>query len=160
MINSEDQKIIKKIQSQASWLGVIVVVLSLLVFWVGSSMPIWNIRDKANDSSSIISSEVDEYVINPDQIGQIDPESGLIMDHYWELAKSQCTGCHSAALVIQTKASRDGWKEMITWMQKSQNLWDLGENENYILDYLEKNYGMPDPHHLQAIHVDEWYEIK
>jgi hypothetical protein len=29
---------------------------------------------------------------------------------------------------------------MIRWMQKTQKLWDLGDDEKIVLDYLENNY--------------------
>ena len=45
-------------------------------------------------------------------------------------------------LVTQNKADREGWLEMIRWMQEKQGLWELEpELENAILDYLAANYG-------------------
>ena len=32
----------------------------------------------------------------------------------------------------------------IRWMQKEQGLWELGDAETVIVDYLEKNYGVAD----------------
>lgn len=52
-----------------------------------------------------------------------------------------CTACHSAMLVAQNHATRDGWEKLIRWMQSSQGLWPLGEDESVILDYLAENYG-------------------
>jgi hypothetical protein len=43
--------------------------------------------------------------------------------------------------VAQNRADRDGWLQMIRWMQDTQNLWPLGEAEPVILDYLAENYG-------------------
>ena len=70
-----------------------------------------------------------------------DPETGLMTDGDLYMVKAQCTSCHSSKLIIQNRFTRDGWKQKIRWMQKNHNLWDLGETEKQVLDYLEKNYG-------------------
>ena len=67
--------------------------------------------------------------------------TGLMEDENVNLIISNCTACHSAKLVTQNKATEQGWRDMIKWMQETQNLWDLGENENKIVRYLAKNYG-------------------
>lgn len=73
---------------------------------------------------------------------EIDKETGLIVAPGFEEVKKTCTVCHSAMLITQNKADRDGWLEMIRWMQEKQGLWQLEpEVENTILDYLAANYG-------------------
>ena len=72
---------------------------------------------------------------------QIDPETSLVKDTQLILVKSQCTACHSSKLILQSHFSREKWVERIRWMQRTQNLWDLGESEPAILDYLVKHYG-------------------
>lgn len=69
-----------------------------------------------------------------------DVETGLIVDPNLYMVKAQCTSCHSSKLIIQNRFTRDGWKQKIRWMQANHNLWDLGETEKQVLDYLEKNY--------------------
>ncbi|MCE6992305.1 hypothetical protein [Dyadobacter sp. CY323] len=69
-----------------------------------------------------------------------DAETGLIADPNFYMVKAQCTSCHSSKLIIQNRFTRDGWKQKIRWMQAKHNLWDLGETEKQVLDYLEKNY--------------------
>ncbi|AOW79136.1 hypothetical protein A3Q34_14230 [Colwellia sp. PAMC 20917] len=70
----------------------------------------------------------------------LDKDSGFVIDTGYELVKAHCTGCHSAALVIQNRMSRDTWLETIRWMQKTGGLWPLGDSEKPILDYLAKHY--------------------
>jgi hypothetical protein len=70
-----------------------------------------------------------------------DPTTGLVIAPGYEQVKAQCTTCHSGRLVAQNRADRDGWLQMIRWMQDTQNLWPLGEAEPVILDYLAENYG-------------------
>lgn len=64
------------------------------------------------------------------------------MDSGAELVRAHCSACHSLALVAQNRMSREGWQNTIRWMQEKQGLWDLGEAEAVILDYLERNYGV------------------
>jgi len=67
-------------------------------------------------------------------------QTGLIYDANFDIVRANCTACHSGKLVAQNRATREGWLQMIRWMQKTQGLWDLGVNEPKILDYLAKNY--------------------
>jgi hypothetical protein len=71
-----------------------------------------------------------------------DKETGLIVAPGLDEVKKTCTVCHAAMLITQNKADRDGWLEMIRWMQKNQGLRELEpELEKTILDYLSTNYG-------------------
>ena len=70
-----------------------------------------------------------------------DPESGLAVDEQLPLVKGHCTACHSSRLILQSHFSREKWIERIRWMQRTQNLWDLGESEPAVLAYLVKHYG-------------------
>ncbi|MFC5411626.1 hypothetical protein ACFPMF_20055 [Larkinella bovis] len=72
---------------------------------------------------------------------QHDPATGLVVDDRLTLVVAQCTACHSSKLILQNRFTRDGWKEKIRWMQRTQKLWDLGESEPVVLDYLVKYYG-------------------
>ena len=73
---------------------------------------------------------------------KIDKETGLIIAPGFEHVKKTCTVCHSPMLITQNKADRDGWLEMIRWMQAKQGLWPLEPDvENAILDYLAAHYG-------------------
>ncbi|WP_229214334.1 hypothetical protein [Dyadobacter flavalbus] len=69
-----------------------------------------------------------------------DSETGLVTDKNLYMVKAQCTSCHSSKLILQNRFTRDGWKQKIRWMQANHNLWDLGETEKQVLDYLEKYY--------------------
>jgi len=71
----------------------------------------------------------------------LDPETRLVIDEHWEIVKVNCTPCHSAKLVVQTRADRKTWLEMIHWMQRTQNLWTFPtKTEAQILDYLAAHY--------------------
>lgn len=95
----------------------------------------------------------------PGEIGTIDEESGLIIDHGFLEVKMQCGACHSTRLVAQNKFSRQGWIEVIRWMQEKQNLWDLGEMEVIILDYLEKNNAPGKTGRRKKLENINWYVL-
>ena len=55
--------------------------------------------------------------------------------------------------------SAERWNETIEWMQETQNLWDLGENQEVIVNYLVTNYP-PDVAGGRRSNLTniEWYE--
>ncbi|HEY9561801.1 MAG TPA: hypothetical protein VIR29_13545 [Anseongella sp.] len=69
-----------------------------------------------------------------------DSQTGLVVDKNMALVVASCSACHSTELIRQNRFTRDGWIAKIRWMQREHNLWDLGESEKAILDYLEKYY--------------------
>jgi hypothetical protein len=72
---------------------------------------------------------------------EIDEKTGLAIAPGFEVVSVQCTVCHSGRLISQNRADREGWQAMIRWMQDTQGLWPLGDQESAILDYLSTNYG-------------------
>ncbi len=73
---------------------------------------------------------------------------------------NNCTSCHSAKLITQNRMNRDRWLATIRWMQETQNLHQLGENENLILDYLAEKYSPEDVGRRANLNKVEWYELK
>ena len=70
-----------------------------------------------------------------------DPVTGLKIAPGWELIRMHCGACHSYKLVTSQRADREGWHDMIKWMQKTQNLWKFDPViESQILDYLSSTY--------------------
>lgn len=90
----------------------------------------------------------------------IDQATGLRVDSTLPLVIGNCTGCHSAKLITQNKATREGWKSMIVWMQETQKLWDLGENEDAILDYLAKHYAPEQEGRRRNLQNIQWYDLQ
>jgi len=87
-----------------------------------------------------------------------DPITGFVIAQHYEIVRAHCTACHSAKLVTQNRMTRENWLATIHWMQKSQGLWPLGEQEPKILDYLESYYSPiaisrrpPIPRHLMPV---------
>lgn len=71
-----------------------------------------------------------------------------------------CTNCHSSKLVIQNRMNHERWIATIRWMQESQNLWDLGKNEDIIVDYLVTNYPPGIVGRRKNLSDIDWYELK
>ncbi len=88
--------------------------------------------------------------------------SGLKVDTHWELVRGTCTACHSAKMITQSRATREGWEQMIRWMQATQGLWDLGTNEPLILDYLAANYAPEETGRRANLEIEaiEWYILE
>ena len=72
---------------------------------------------------------------------------------------NNCTNCHSAKLVIQNRMNKERWDATIRWMQETQNLWDLGDNQKVIVDYLVVNYPVMEKSRRENLTNISWYEI-
>lgn len=98
------------------------------------------------------------------EVGQleksIDSVSGFIQAPGLRETIVNCTSCHSAQLVTQNRMTKEGWLSTIRWMQKTQNLWDLGENEPIILEYLATNYAPVEKGRRENLKVEEWYVLE
>tara|TARA_B100000963_G_C22583651_1_gene652020 strand:- start:660 stop:992 length:333 start_codon:yes stop_codon:yes gene_type:complete len=80
-------------------------------------------------------------IISNAAFSEDDPVTGLKIAPGWELIRMHCGACHSYKLVTSQRADREGWHDMIKWMQKTQNLWKFDPViESQILDYLSSTY--------------------
>ena len=96
-----------------------------------------------------------------DSTVKIDVNTGLIVAEGLEVVRANCTGCHSAKLITQFYADKKGWLEKIRWMQQKQKLWDLGDSEPIILDYLAKNYPPSEKvNRRKNLEIVNWYNLK
>ena len=73
---------------------------------------------------------------------------------------NNCTNCHSAKLVTQNRMSKERWNATIRWMQETQNLWDLGTNQEIIVNYLVDNYPVEEKGRRENLMGVEWYELR
>jgi len=86
-------------------------------------------------------------------------QTGMVYDQNFQVVRATCTSCHSAKLITQNRATREGWKQMIVWMQETQGLPDLGDQEPVILDYLATHYAPKEVGRRQNLDLAEveWY---
>jgi len=87
--------------------------------------------------------------------------TGLYDDPDLPIVINTCTSCHSAKLITQNKATRDGWHSMIKWMQATQGLPDLGKTEPVVLDYLARYYAPTKSGRRMNLDMEaiEWYVL-
>ena len=85
--------------------------------------------------------------------------TGLKEDEGLMTVVTHCTPCHSAQLVTQNRMNEERWNATIRWMQETQNLWDLGENQKVIVDYLVRNYPPTEKGRRENLKDIEWYDL-
>ncbi|MEO1010150.1 MAG: monoheme cytochrome C [Bacteroidota bacterium] len=86
-----------------------------------------------------------------------DSLTGFVVATGMQETINNCTNCHSAQLVTQNRMTREGWLATIRWMQESQNLWELGDNEPIILEYLSTYYAPEEKGRRAPLRDIEWY---
>ena len=115
---------------------------------------------KDNQSGNPVPEKMVRVSDNEEIRDSIHVATGLIADEGLNLVIAHCTGCHSAQLITQNRATKEGWVMVIRWMQETQNLWDLGESEEAIVHYLTKNYS-PELRGRRTPLTDiEWYDLE
>ncbi|SNR48235.1 sulfite dehydrogenase (cytochrome) subunit SorB [Maribacter sedimenticola] len=85
--------------------------------------------------------------------------TGLIDAPDLQAVITNCTTCHSSQLIIQNRMGEEQWNATIRWMQKTQGLWPLGDNQKVIVDYLVKNYPPLKKGRRPALTNIEWYNL-
>lgn len=102
---------------------------------------------------------VQTAIQNTDIVDGIHQPTGLKDGEGLMTVVTHCTACHSAQLVIQNRMNRERWNATIRWMQETQNLWDLGDNQEVIVNYLVKNYPVSVKGRREKLENIEWYEL-
>lgn len=126
-----------------------------------------------NLSAFKTSDPVEDYVKLPEATGTelsdadydkiengVHVRTGFVEGEGLMLVVNNCTNCHSAKLVTQNRMSKERWLATIRWMQETQNLWDLGGNEEPIVNYLATYYAPTAKGRRQNLTDIEWYELK
>ncbi len=100
--------------------------------------------------------EVDEDRIE----NGIHVRTGLVEADGMMLVVNNCTNCHSSKIVTQNRMTTERWNATIKWMQDTQNLWDLGRNQELIVNYLVSNYPPVAKGRRMALADIDWYDLK
>ena len=158
-MDRSDKDIMKRVKRMLTFISILLVVgiaTSLILvyeeFYPGSITP--------------VEKEVEQTVEGPIELADNEIENGihvstgLIAKDGFELVAMNCGGCHSMKLVTQNRNTKDGWLETIRWMQETQKLWDLGDNENKIIEYLATNYGPVSSGRRKPLTDIEWYDLE
>lgn len=135
----EDHKIFKQRVKAiyAMLLGVfaLFIVTAFTVIYLISNPDVFEKSKPEAEELEIIEEEDYDKIENG-----IHVRTGLVEAEGLMAVVNNCTNCHSAKLVTQNRMNKERWISTIRWMQETQNLWDLGTNENIIVDYLVANY--------------------
>lgn len=148
-----------KIRSMIKW----VVVLSV-VFLAGSSYLILNSYATTRAAERAALAKAQEARLEEENFDKIENgihiRTGLVDAEGLMTVVSNCTTCHSAKLLTQNRMTAEGWNETIKWMQEKQGLWDLGDNQEVIVNYLVTNYPYKKKGRRPRLENIEWYELK
>ncbi|NQX77736.1 monoheme cytochrome C [Gilvibacter sp.] len=114
---------------------------------------------------SIFDSKDDSWVAVPEEdpdliVDGIHQRTGLIEAEGLMAVVSNCTSCHSAKLITQNRMNAERWNTTIAWMQETQNLWDLGDQQEVIVNYLVTNYPPKAKGRRMALTDIQWYELE
>lgn len=159
------EKVIRRLYNALIFLASMAVVLSAFLIYYGLAGNPFADRPESEASAqnkpaslpATTFETVDERIENGIHLG-----TGLIVAEGFEVVRANCTVCHSGHLVAQNRATREGWQEMIRWMQRTQGLWELGDKEAAILDYLAANYAPQELGRRANLDLEaiEWYILE
>lgn len=161
---SEDKK---RLDLWRQWLFLIKLgfyLLILLVLYVLAGDGLINLSKKKSidikQNEEFISKE--EFSSTEEIVDGIHVKTGLAYGTGFSIVRSTCLSCHSSKLIIQNRATREGWQEMIRWMQSTQGLPALGTKESLILDYLAEHYAPMETGRRKALDTNEiaWYMLE
>lgn len=119
---------------------------------------IYNPKIFSNKQPDVIYADVVE---DEDKIENgIHVRTGLIDADGLMTVVNNCTNCHSAKLVTQNRMNEERWNATIKWMQETQNLWELGDNQKIIVNYLVTNYPAKAKGRRMNLNNINWYELE
>jgi hypothetical protein len=150
--SNEYKKLLKKAERLA-YLALTVLVISLTLLYFKVYDPTFSMLK--NNSESLTKLMDEDKIVDG-----IHVRTGFVDDKGLMTVVNNCTNCHSAQLVIQNRMNADRWNATIKWMQESQGLWPLRENQKIIVDYLVRNYPPIEKGRRASLSNIEWYELK
>ncbi|OUR90779.1 monoheme cytochrome C [Flavobacteriales bacterium 34_180_T64] len=140
---------------------ILMLIFTLFVFTIGGLVYYIVNPDSLGFNSSKESVAVIPIEVDDDRIENgIHLKTGLKDADGLMLVVNNCTNCHSSKLVTQNRMSTEGWNATIKWMQETQNLWDLGRNQESIVNYLVTNYPPVGKGRRMVLTDVDWYELE
>jgi hypothetical protein len=133
------------------------VAVLLFIIYMVYNPDVFSSKNNVPEPEYVVVPEEDEY----DKIENgIHVRTGLVEAVGLTEVVNNCTNCHSAKLVTQNRMNKERWIATIRWMQETQNLWDLGNNEDIIVNYLVTNYPPTKKGSREILSNIEWYELQ
>ncbi len=149
--SSEYKKLLKKAERLA-YSGLFLMGISIGLLFLKIYDPTLSIFEGKQEIAEVIDEDLIENGIHV--------RTGFVDDVGLMTVVNNCTNCHSSKLVIQNRMNEDRWNATIKWMQETQNLWPLGDNQKIIVDYLVKNYPPVEKGRRASLTNINWYELK
>ncbi len=137
--------------------GLLICMAALFAIWMSGRGPERSAKEPGAGGEAAVDSTEAPFDLVEDGIHV---RTGFVAADGMMPVVRHCTPCHSAKLVTQNRMTREGWEATIRWMQKTQNLWDLGAEEAVILDYLAAHYAPEAKGRRQNLQAVEWYELE
>jgi hypothetical protein len=115
---------------------------------------------------NIFNSKTETVVSEPIEVDEdriengIHVRTGLVDAEGLMVVVNNCTNCHSSKLITQNRMNAERWNATIKWMQQTQNLWDLGKNQDIIVNYLVTNYPPKAKGRRAVLTNIDWYELE
>ncbi|MEN8788206.1 MAG: monoheme cytochrome C [Flavobacteriaceae bacterium] len=129
------------------------------VFYLVSNPELSNFSFSTPDSEYVEAEAAEEEDFDK-IVNGVHQRTGLVEAEGLMAVVNNCTNCHSALLITQNRMNRERWLATIKWMQETQNLWDLGKNEEIIINYLVSNYPPEKKGRRANLKNIEWYEYR
>lgn len=148
----------KSSKKKVAILGVILLILTMLFFVFKDNLLRSQTGPDAYVSPPMSIQDPDHPDFDTIKDG-IHLRTGFVEGDGLQLVINNCTNCHSARLVTQNRMSKEQWKATIRWMQETQNLWDLGELEDEIVNYLATYYAPTQKGRRQHLTNIDWYKL-
>ena len=159
----KEQEDFKKTKVSIRRLGVLLssfLVLVCVFFIYIMADPTFSVFKNATEDEGVAAPEVIEEPDFDKIENGIHIRTGLAEGDGLQAVINHCTNCHSAKLVTQNRMTAEGWQATIQWMQETQNLWDLGKNEEIIVRYLATHYAPEKKGRRENLTNIEWYELE
>lgn len=156
------EKLVQSIKQIRKLMAVIVlffVAIAGILLYVVIDPTLSTFKSKQPSQEYVRVAEVDEEDFDKIENG-IHVRTGLIEAEGLTEVVNNCTNCHSAKLVIQNRMNKERWIATIRWMQETQNLWNLGNNEEIIVNYLVTNYPPKQKGRREILSNIEWYALQ
>jgi hypothetical protein len=157
-MNEQDKfkKTVKEVHRILMTVLVFIGVITCLLIYVAVDPELSMFKANEKSDYAVVEEVVDEDLI----VDGIHVRTGLIDAPGMMEVVNNCTNCHSAKLVTQNRMNKERWEATIDWMQATQNLWDLGRNEEIIINYLVTNYPPIKIGRRATLTGVEWYDLK
>ncbi|WP_298495355.1 monoheme cytochrome C [uncultured Algibacter sp.] len=149
----------KTFRNQVKKIYRLLIILFSLFVITGGGLVYYMVNPDIFDNKSktviAIPADIDEDLIE----NGIHVRTGLVNAEGLMTVVNNCTNCHSSKLVTQNRMTTERWNETIKWMQETQNLWDLGKNQDIIVNYLVTNYPPIAKGRRMVLKDINWYEL-